>query len=46
MDAELKEKLDKVFEELSDIQDWLNEKDYQILHIMNEIDALKEKINS
>lgn len=33
-----------LFDEVSDLQDELNEKDYQILHIMKQIDEIKEKI--
>lgn len=44
--AELNEKLEKILEEISDIHDALDEKDYQILHIEKAIDSIKEKINS
>jgi len=44
--AELNEKLDKILEEINDIHEALDEKDFQILHIERAIDAIKEKINS
>jgi hypothetical protein len=44
MDIEIKNALDKIFEELSDIQDELNEKDYQILHITQELDEIKSRL--
>ena len=44
MDAELKSTLDKILEQLSDIQDQLDEKDFQILHITQELDAIKSKL--
>lgn len=44
MDIEIKNVLDKILEELSDIQDELNEKDYQILRITQELDEIKSRL--
>ena len=44
MDIEIKNVLDKILEELSDIQDELNEKDYQILRITQELEEIKSRL--
>ena len=44
MGSEEKTILKEILEQLSDIQDRLDEKDYQILHITQEIDKLKSII--
>lgn len=44
MDEEIKRALESLKEEVNDLRESLDEKDYQILHIMNELDALKAKI--
>ena len=44
MDAEVLKELESLREEINDLRDSLDEKDYQILHIMTELDNIKSKI--
>ena len=46
MDKDLENKLNKILEDINDIREALDEKDFQILHIEKAIDSLKEKLNS
>ena len=44
MDAEVLKELESLREEINDLRDSLDEKDYQILHIMTELDNIKSQI--
>ena len=44
MDKELENKLNKILDDINDIREALDEKDFQILHIEKAIDSLKERV--
>ena len=45
MEEKLKKEIESLKEEILDIQDELREKDFQILHIMNALDLIKQKLS-
>ncbi len=44
MERDLVKEIESLKEEINDLRESLDEKDFQILHIMNELDAIKARI--